>query len=184
MLTSLLLKAAINPQTYHQSLLLLAQLGPLVPDQLVHNVIPIFTFMGANVLQRDDAYSLRVVDQTLDSIVPALVKAMQKSASGREGLLAELKDLLRAFTDAAAHVPRHRRINLFVRLVETLGAKEFLSAVSMLLVDKAGKVDESALPLVLFEHFDVDVQLSALKQSVEEVARLVNLEVSFLQVAP
>ncbi|GAA6036252.1 hypothetical protein JCM8097_006859 [Rhodosporidiobolus ruineniae] len=175
------MRSAINPQTYHQSLLLLAQLGPLVPDQLVHNVIPIFTFMGANVLQRDDAYSLRVVDQTLDNIVPALVKAMRKSASGRDGLLAELKDLLRAFTDAAAHVPRHRRINLFVRLVETLGAKEFLSAVAMLLVDKAGKVDESALPLVLFESFDVDVQLGALKQVVEELARLVNLEASFLQ---
>ncbi|GAA5867626.1 hypothetical protein JCM8547_001319 [Rhodosporidiobolus lusitaniae] len=178
------MRSAINPQTYHQSLLLLAQLGPLVPDQLVHNVIPIFTFMGANVLQRDDAYSLRVVDQTLDNIVPALVKAMQKSASGREGLLSELKDLLRAFTDAAAHVPRHRRINLFVRLVETLGAKEFLSAVAMLLVEKAGKVDGEPLPLVLFEHFDVDVQLSALRQVVEEVERLVNLEVSFLAASP
>ncbi|GAA5888324.1 hypothetical protein JCM6882_008581 [Rhodosporidiobolus microsporus] len=175
------MRSSINPQTYHQSLLLLAQLGPLVPDQLVHNVMPIFTFMGANVLQRDDAYSLRVVDQTLDNIVPALVKAMQKTARGRDGLLNELKDLLRAFTDAAAHVPRHRRINLFVRLVETLGAKEFLSAVAMLLVDRAGKIDESALPLTLFEHFEVDTQLGALKQVVEEVARLVNLEASFLQ---
>ncbi|BGP19830.1 hypothetical protein JCM10213_003139 [Rhodosporidiobolus nylandii] len=178
------MRSSINPQTYHQSLLLLAQLGPLVPDQLVHNVMPIFTFMGANVLQRDDAYSLRVVDQTLDNIVPALVKAMQKSAHGRNGLLNELKDLLRAFTDAAAHVPRHRRINLFVRLVETLGAKEFLSAVAMLLVDKAGKIDESALPLALTEHFGVEVQLAALKQVVEEVARLVNLEPSFLQSIP
>ncbi|GAA5827854.1 hypothetical protein JCM11251_007703 [Rhodosporidiobolus azoricus] len=175
------MRSSINPQTYNQSLLLLAQLGPLVPDQLVHNVMPIFTFMGANVLQRDDAYSLRVVDQTLDNIVPALVKAMQKNARGREGLLGELKDLLRAFTDAAAHVPRHRRISLFVRLVETLGAKEFLSAVSMLLVDRAGKIDESALPLALFEHFDVKIQLGALKQVVEEVARLVNMEPSFLQ---
>ena len=34
-----------------------------MPDQLVHNIMPIFTFMGANVLQRDDAYSLRVVEQ-------------------------------------------------------------------------------------------------------------------------
>ncbi|GAA6015436.1 hypothetical protein JCM10207_008593 [Rhodosporidiobolus poonsookiae] len=174
------MRSSINPQIYHQSLLLLAQLGPLVPDQLVHNVMPIFTFMGANVLQRDDAYSLRVVDQTLDNIVPALVQAMQKTAGGRDGLLTELKDLLRAFTDAAAHVPRHRRINLFVRLIETLGAKEFLSAVSMLLVDKASKADESALPLALFEHFGVEVQLAALKQAVEEVARLVNLEASFL----
>ncbi|BGP11136.1 snoRNA-binding rRNA-processing protein utp10 [Rhodotorula toruloides] len=180
------MRSSINPQTYHQSLLLLAQLGPLVPDQLVHNVMPIFTFMGANVLQRDDAYSLRVVDQTLDNIVPTLVKAMQKTARGREGLLAELKELLRAFTDAANHVPRHRRINLFVRLVETLGPKEFLSAISMLLVDKAGKAtaEAASLPLTLVEHFSVDVQLAAYKQVVEEIARLVNLEESFLQAGP
>ncbi|GAA5979224.1 hypothetical protein JCM11641_001966 [Rhodosporidiobolus odoratus] len=178
------MRSSVNPQTYHQSLLLLSRLGPLVPDQLVQNIMPIFTFMGANVLQRDDAYSLRVVDQTLDNIVPALVKALQKSASGRDGLLNELKELLRAFTDAAQHVPRHRRINLFVRLVETLGAKDFMSAVAMLLVDKAGKVDESALPLALTEHFGVEVQFAALTQVVDEVARLVNLEVSFLQSSP
>lgn len=176
------MRSSVNPQTYHQSLLLLAQLGPLVPDQLVHNVMPIFTFMGANVLQRDDAYSLRVVDQTLDSIIPALVKATQKTARGRDALLKELKELLRSFTDAAAHVPRHRRINLFVRLVETLGPKEFLSAIVMLLVDKEGKAtfDSTALPLALVEHFAVDVQLAAYRQIVDELTEILNLEVSFL----
>ncbi|GAA5903947.1 hypothetical protein JCM5296_002463 [Sporobolomyces johnsonii] len=178
------MRSSINPQTYHQSLLLLAQLGPLVPDQLVQNIMPIFTFMGANVLQRDDAYSLRVVDQTLEKIVPPLVKAMQKSATGREGLVIDLKDLLRAFTDAAAHVPRHRRSNLFVRFVETLGPRDFLSAVAMLLVDRAGKsLDESALPVALFDNFAVDVQLAALKQVIEELARLVNLETDAAETA-
>ncbi|GAA5990412.1 hypothetical protein JCM10908_007359 [Rhodotorula pacifica] len=176
------MRSSVNPQTYHQSLLLLAQLGPLVPDQLVHNVMPIFTFMGANVLQRDDAYSLRVVDQTLDSIIPALVKATQKTARGRDALLKELKDLLRSFADAATHVPRHRRINLFVRLVETLGAKDFLSAILMLLIDKAGKAtfEAVALPLALVEHFAVDVQLAAYRQIVDELTRVLNLEPSFL----
>ncbi|GAA5862132.1 hypothetical protein JCM3774_006186 [Rhodotorula dairenensis] len=176
------MRSSVNPQTYHQSLLLLAQLGPLVPDQLVHNVMPIFTFMGANVLQRDDAYSLRVVDQTLDSIIPALVKATQKTARGRDALLRELKELLRSFTDAATHVPRHRRINLFVRLVETLGPKDFLSAVVMLLVAKEGKAtfENVALPLALVEHFAVDVQLSAYRQIIDELTRVLDLEVSFL----
>lgn len=89
-----------------------------------------------------------------------------------------LKKLLRVFTDAATHVPRHRRIKsvlrsnlwsclthncicrLFVRFVETLGALDFLSAVSMLLVDKAVKaVDPTSLPLSLFESFSVGTQL-------------------------
>lgn len=136
--------------------------------------------MGANVLQRDDAYSLRVVDrvsfpfetraaldsssfflsQTLESIVPALVNSMKASSSDRISLVSELKKLLRVFTDAATHVPRHRRIKLFVRFVQTLGASDFLSCVSMLLVDKAQGTDPNSLPLSVFESFPVDVQLS------------------------
>ncbi|GAA5903331.1 snoRNA-binding rRNA-processing protein UTP10 [Sporobolomyces salmoneus] len=175
------MRSSVNPQTYHQSLLLLAQLGPLVPDQLVQNIMPIFTFMGANVLQRDDAYSLRVVDQTLEKIIPPLVKALEKTARGRAGLIVDLRELLRAFTDAAVHVPRHRRINLFVRFVETLGAQDFLSPVTMLLVERAGKtLDETALPVALLENFDIHVQLGTIKQIVEELSRLVNLEPSFL----
>jgi len=138
--------------------------------------------MGANVLQRDDAYSLRVVDQTLEKIVPPLVKALQKTARGREGLIINLRELLRAFTDAAVHVPRHRRIklvspprslrcvsclltlsrcnSLFVRFVETLGPRDFLSPVTMLLVERSGKsLDENALPVALVENFSIDIQL-------------------------
>ncbi|ORY85937.1 U3 small nucleolar RNA-associated protein 10 [Leucosporidium creatinivorum] len=179
-----LMRSSQNPQTYHQALLLLAQLGPLVPDQLVHNVMPIFTFMGANVLQRDDAYSLRVVEKTLESIVPALVKSTKRSSSSRDALVSDLKELLSIFTDAAAHVPRHRRISLFVRFVETLGAQEFLSAVAMLLVDKEVKaVDGTALPLALFENFSVDVQLTAFGQVIAEVGRLLEGEKSFLDLA-
>lgn len=139
--------------------------------------------MGANVLQRDDAYSLRVVDrvsftciiqcsavliefpsfffQTLESIVPALVSSMKSTSSDRFSLVSDLKKLLRVFTDAATHVPRHRRIKLFVRFVQTLGASDFLSCVSMLLVDKAIKgTDPTSLPLSVFESFPVEVQLS------------------------
>lgn len=104
--------------------------------------------------------------------------------------LPDLKELLRVFTDAAAHVPRHRRIKcvllaalpahrltesrrLFVRFVETLGADEFLSPVSLLLLDKSIKaVDTEALLLAIFEGFPVEVQLSAIKHALEEVPRL------------
>ncbi|KAM0756059.1 hypothetical protein T439DRAFT_308506 [Meredithblackwellia eburnea MCA 4105] len=169
------MRSSTNPQTAQQSLLLLAKLGPLVPDQLVHNVMPIFTFMGANVLQRDDAYSLRVVEQTLESIVPSLVKSLKKSARSREALLKELRELLTVFTAAAAHVPRHRRLKLFVRFVETLGPREFLSTVSVLLLtgSQSASADLAALPPSLFEEFSVPTQLNAIQQMVEEVSKLV-----------
>ena len=63
------LLASENPQTFHQACLLMASLTRVAPDAVLHNVMPVFTFMGSNVFHRDDAYSFRVVQkvrQTLD----------------------------------------------------------------------------------------------------------------------
>jgi U3 small nucleolar RNA-associated protein 10 len=54
-----------NPQTFHQALLLIANLARLAPDSVLHNVMPVFTFMGSNVFHRDDSYSFKVVQQVL-----------------------------------------------------------------------------------------------------------------------
>jgi U3 small nucleolar RNA-associated protein 10 len=52
-----------NPQVSNQALLLVAELAAFAPNQVVSHVMPIFTFMGTNLLQRDDAYSSRVVEK-------------------------------------------------------------------------------------------------------------------------
>lgn len=54
---------ADNPQTFHQALLLIASIARLAPESVLHNVMPIFTFMGSNVFHRDDSHSFRVVQQ-------------------------------------------------------------------------------------------------------------------------
>ncbi|KAK4048437.1 snoRNA-binding rRNA-processing protein utp10 [Microbotryomycetes sp. JL201] len=168
-----LMRTSQNPQICQQALLLLAKLGPLVPDQLVHNIMPIFTFMGANVLQRDDAYSMRVVESTLENIVPSLVKSTKRTSGSRAALVLDLKELLRIFADAANHMPRHRRARMFVKFVETLGPQDFLSAVTMLLVDKDVKSAEGApLAVVVMETFSVEMQLTATKQILSEVSAL------------
>lgn len=56
-------EAADNPQTFHQALLLIAAIARLAPDAILHNVMPVFTFMGSNVFHRDDTYSFRVVQK-------------------------------------------------------------------------------------------------------------------------
>lgn len=43
-------------------------------DKVLHNIMPIFTFMGANILRLDDAYSFRVIEKTMATVVPALVQ--------------------------------------------------------------------------------------------------------------
>jgi hypothetical protein len=40
-----------------------SELARLIPDAVLHNIMPIFTFMSASDLQRDDAYSFGVVEK-------------------------------------------------------------------------------------------------------------------------
>jgi len=41
----------------------MADLARLAPELAHHDVMPVFTFMGANVLHRDDTYSFKVVQR-------------------------------------------------------------------------------------------------------------------------
>lgn len=38
-------------------------MAKLAPESMVYNIMPVFTFMGSNVVQRDDSYSFRVVQK-------------------------------------------------------------------------------------------------------------------------
>lgn len=43
--------------------------------------MPIFTFMGANVMRLDDAYSFQVIDKTVQMVVPALIQVTEQFGS-------------------------------------------------------------------------------------------------------
>lgn len=43
--------------------------------------MPIFTFMGANVMRLDDAYSFQVIDKTVQMVVPALIQVRKNFCS-------------------------------------------------------------------------------------------------------
>src|ERR1700761_1152788 len=58
-----LIRGGQNPQLFHRSLLLFASVARFAPSAVLHNVMPIFTFMGSDVLHRDDSYSFRVVQK-------------------------------------------------------------------------------------------------------------------------
>jgi U3 small nucleolar RNA-associated protein 10 len=57
------IRASGNPRTAQRALLVAGELARLVPEAVLHNIMPIFTFMGSSDLQRDDAYSFGVVEK-------------------------------------------------------------------------------------------------------------------------
>lgn len=43
-------------------------------DKVLHNIMSIFTFMGANVMRLDDTYSFQVINKTVKMVIPALMQ--------------------------------------------------------------------------------------------------------------
>ncbi|KAF8999772.1 hypothetical protein BDQ17DRAFT_1360346 [Cyathus striatus] len=171
-----LIRVANNPQTFHQALLLMAKLARLAPESVLHNIMPVFTFMGSNVFHRDDAYSFRVVQQTIDGIVPVMVDSLKKSRTQSLDLYIASKEFLRVFTDAANHIPRHRRNNFFAHLIDVLGVNDFLAPASSRVSRQNTRDVQNtlSLPISILQSKALTVQVLALVEVLSESQRLVS----------
>ena len=87
-------------------------------EVILHSVMPIFTFMGAHTVRQDDEFSSSALQQTVAKVIPAL------ASNGLSPVNNEIEFLLASFATAFPHVPRHRRVKLFVSLTKTLGCAE------------------------------------------------------------
>ncbi|KAF8797612.1 hypothetical protein BYT27DRAFT_7204423 [Phlegmacium glaucopus] len=179
-----LIRVSGNPQTFNQALLLMANLARLAPESVLYNIMPVFTFMGSNVFHRDDTYSFKVVQQTIDGIVPVMASSLKLAHTQHIDLYIASKEFLRVFTDAANHIPRHRRNNFFAHLVDVLGAKDFLAPVTMLLLEKmANRIvrqpavevpNTLSLQVSIFQHNSYSLQIHTAKEILNESLRLVD----------
>ena len=44
--------------------------------RILHNLMPIFTFMGTSLLRHDDSYTFQVINKTLDTVIPTLLEVL------------------------------------------------------------------------------------------------------------
>ncbi|KAJ6664676.1 hypothetical protein lerEdw1_006249 [Lerista edwardsae] len=126
------------PQTHHHALLLLGAAAGIFPGKVLHNIMPIFTFMGANVMRLDDAYSFQVINKTVKMVIPALIQAEKdhdssETAGNLEGVVIKI---IRVFVDALPHMPEHRRLPILEQLISTLGGERFLWILLVLLFEQ------------------------------------------------
>lgn len=119
------IRTSSSPQVQNRLLLLVARLAELVPDLVLHSVMPIFTFMGANTVRLDNDFSAHVIQQTIEHVIPAL--------AARDDKQEEIEMALISFSAAFPHIPRHRRHRLFSTLVRVLGPDESLYKLLLLL---------------------------------------------------
>jgi U3 small nucleolar RNA-associated protein 10 len=112
------IRHSTSPQVQNAALLLIGSLASWVPEMILHNLMPIFTFIGSSLLRQQDDYSAHVVDQTISRVVPQLASSLR---SKHRNFLIGVADLLLSFTAAFEHIPSHRRLKLFSELARTLG---------------------------------------------------------------
>ncbi|KAJ3017747.1 HEAT repeat-containing protein 1 [Thoreauomyces humboldtii] len=169
-----------NPQTHNAALLLMAAIATVYPESVLLNIMPVFTFMGANVLRQDDNFSFHVIQQTLTTVIPPLVEKF-RAAGNRVTMLNEVKRIMGVFVDALTHIPKHRRLRLFTVLITTLGASTFLDSIVLMLIAKHSA--KNKLPahgmdglvdftLSVVSQFPLKTQLIAVKAMIETVAGL------------
>ncbi|EEB05463.2 U3 snoRNP-associated protein Utp10 [Schizosaccharomyces japonicus yFS275] len=113
------IRSSTNPQVQNRALLLVGALASVESSAVLHGVMPIFTFMGTTLLSRDDAFSSHAIEQTVKRVVPALL-------SGSTDVNAAV--LISCFVNAFPHIPQHRRLRLFVTLLQTMGVSKYLSS--------------------------------------------------------
>ncbi|KAI2639672.1 hypothetical protein GGS26DRAFT_541081 [Hypomontagnella submonticulosa] len=149
-----------SPSVQNTALLLVASLASVAPDLVLNSVMPIFTHMGGSVLRQSDDYSAHVINQTVKEVVPPLIQSLRK---GKISPLAGASELLLSFATAYEHIPSHRRLGLFVSLVETLGPEEFLFALLAMLTNMYGATDQVlSFATEVFNYFTVEIQLQSL----------------------
>lgn len=127
------IRHSTSPQVQNSALLLISSLATWVPDLILHNLMPIFTFIGSTLLRQQDDYSAQVVDKTISRVVPQLAASLRAK---HKNFLTGVSDLLLSFTAAFEHIPLHRRLKLFSELARTLGPEDSLSAIVALLADR------------------------------------------------
>uniref|UniRef100_A0A4W3IZH4 HEAT repeat-containing protein 1 n=1 Tax=Callorhinchus milii TaxID=7868 RepID=A0A4W3IZH4_CALMI len=125
------------PQTHHHALLLLGTAAGIFPDKVLHNIMPIFTFMGANVMRLDDSYSFKVINNTVKTVIPALIQANDEgSVEIKEHVNKVVTNIIHVFVDALPHVPEHRRLPILSQLIDTVSAERFLWVLLLLLFEQ------------------------------------------------
>ncbi|KAM7026534.1 HEAT repeat-containing protein 1 [Passerculus sandwichensis] len=135
------------PQTHHHALLLLGAVAGIFPDKVLHNIMPIFTFMGANVLRLDDTYTFQVINKTVQMVIPALIQAEDSDLSESSGSVEEVViKIIRVFVDALPHVPEHRRLPILSQLITTVGGDKFLWVLLVLLFEQYVTKTATATP--------------------------------------
>lgn len=113
------LRSANSPATHQAALKVLTGLAVVFKNEVIAQVMDVFTFMGTGVVKKDDPYSFQIVQKTLDTVIPALVVTSEIGKDQQN-----LVETLRIFVAALPDIPQHRRLPLLIGLARAAESKD------------------------------------------------------------
>ncbi len=131
------IRTSSNSQTHHHALMLLAHCATFATNQVLHNIMAIFTFMGSSVLRQDDAFSFQIISNILETIVPLLVI---EGTNKEEFSFSSICAVLKVFAGSIPDIPDHRRVPLLVKLMKILRDGEFSHVLLILAMEHCCKL--------------------------------------------
>ncbi|KAI3640292.1 hypothetical protein MIR68_001170 [Amoeboaphelidium protococcarum] len=96
---------------------LIAAICKQCPMVVLPYVMQVFTFMGSNMVKQDDAYSWKIVEDTVCAILPPL-------ASSQEDKGTDI-DVTHIFAQALFNIPIHRRLKLVNLVLSTMSIDKY-----------------------------------------------------------
>lgn len=156
------IRTVTDPQVRNTAFLLVAGLADVTPGVVLHSVMPIFTYMGANLLRQEDDFSAHVIRQTMESVIPRLVRSLHNDS---KHAFAGVCELLLTFAAAFEHIPQQRRLDFFATLVTKIGPIDYLFALLVILSDRyPGNKRVLDLSSRLSGHQHLTIQLQTLEK--------------------
>lgn len=151
------MRTTASSQVQNTALLFVAAVASIAPERVVDTIMPVFTFMGTDMLGKEDEYSSYIVDQTMEKVIPPLIRSLY---SRGKDVIAETSDLISSFTVAYEHILPSRRLRLFKKLVSNLGDETFLWVVVSNLTNRyADQADVMSFIISMINSFEIDVQV-------------------------
>ena len=154
------LRESQHKETQKTALILISSVANKYKNEILDYVITIFTFIGTNLLHCDDQYSIQIVYQTMEAIIPILLTDANDS-----------KDLvIDVFIDSLPDIPAHRRLNLLSKLLEMLGQSQHLAFILMKVIvrifSKSKSEKEPFLNLMsaLCTKCSIDIQIESINK--------------------
>ncbi|XP_047143600.1 HEAT repeat-containing protein 1 isoform X1 [Hydra vulgaris] len=137
-------------QTTRHCLVLLGKSAQHYPSQVLHNIMHIFTFMGGTMLKIDNQQTFRLIENTIDAIVPMLVQKSPEVTESRKrpsptNIDVIILFILETFIDSAPHCPEHRRQHILSHLIKVLNEDRTLHTAMVLLIKKTIQIAQEVV---------------------------------------